>query len=448
MISSKSKKRIMYKIPRIEEAMVEAVQQIQEQTILLARCLDTEIHNPNTPIEQLTRVIITSNIATVNGPFGGPSSVPQVGTKILIVFQFAENFYQAYYIGQINDMYSEDVVQSKPNTEAGGIGFITESGAGLSIHGNKSQSVIHTQNSNIVLDNDEITASVGKSAKFILSKKLISIRREDDLTGLIMGASSSLLSKGNLNLISSNGEVIIRGNALTFDARGGSIQTNTSTLKEVTQKRIYSDAIFKHTIGTSQAFGSQTAYELSIISGDYSAFIAQGDFDWTALSPTNGFTWGVGPTLTSLSKQQIDANGLMFYTSSIGEIDLSVKASESVEPFSNINASMSSVKLQNGSAPGVYNSQVLLDSGGLSLKQGAGLITSTGSIISLKKGGSIEIKALVKISFDAPIVEIKNGELKVDGDITWLNAATPTRASTHSHTGDLGYAVSPTTPNT
>lgn len=472
-----------YKLARVEEAMVVACQRVQNQTILLVRCLDSDIHSPNAPIEQLTRVIMTSNIATMGGDRGGPVSVPEVGSKVLILYQYPDSFYQAYYIGQINDRTATNLIQSAPNVEEGGVNFSTPSGAGLRAHGSKSEASIFSGDGSIRISNEEASIKIGSGNYFTLSRREISMVREDNLSGLIMGGDTALFSKGNIDIKSANGEVTISGNSITFDSRGGTIEKRVSVLKEVTQKRIYSDATFKHIIGTAEAFGSSTAYELSIVSGDLSVFSASGDMDWTCIDPTNAITHTIGPSAAVAAQVKIESDKIKTYVNSTsgGEIFLSSSPTQAVDKSyirisdedvfvstganagisdSSVNLTTSELKIKNGSN-GIASNQILMNSTKLEFIQGKNLISSNGSIISMKDGGEIVVTAKNKITIESLLddidivastinlegdVNVKMGELKVDDEITWNNSGTPTKASTHLHTNAVPGPPTPPTP--
>lgn len=475
-----------YKIARIEEAIVEGVTSADDQVVFIARCLDPEIHTTSTPYEQLTRVISTTNLAVLGGDYGSLPSTPTIGTKILIVFQFPNSFYQAYYIGQIVDHTAPSPVRLNNTPDQGGINFTSKAGAGIMAGGEKSEVALFSRDSLLKITDKHIHLGLGDGAEFNFTSQFASLILEEQQSGLTLGKDAALFTTGPLKLISTDGLVTLNGASIFLDASGGTIETKTTKLKEVTQQRFYADSVFKHVIGTAEAYGATTAYELSVISGDIAVFTSKGDMDWTAIDPTSGITHKIGPSGVILAEHKIEQDRIRTYIDSTTGGTILLTASPTTATNKNyIEIGEGSIFAGTGSTPGtsdtlleltptsfesrhgsggIYSSGITMDSFGIEIVSAKNLIASNGSIISLKNTGEVEITSKQKIIIESLLndveitagsgkainltgdVNVKSGQLKVDEDITWNNAGTATKASTHLHTNAIPGPPSSPTP--
>lgn len=410
------------KFSRIEEGTVEFTSEVNNQLIIFVRCEDPNIHNNQTPVDALTKAIPIDIFGNDGSGLGLTRITPKAGTRCLVMFKNPQDFTKGYYVGAINEPYSR-IDRPQISAPEGSFKYINDVGSGYDIQSSGAVNLISKGDTLLSLKQNSLmfSASGDKTALWLNKDAL---RFTNDVFSLVSNnVASSLITKSNLIVASSNGKTTIGGSDGVLDFEGGKLTIKSSLFESTNEGFVVAAGYFKYKGISAKAFADATAptYEVSILEGNSEFYNASGSFKIGILDPSsNEFLSFVGPIesapmskiqqkMTSI-KMLVDVGGAGAVTSDIlidvGSISLEHKVSSL-----STKATLDSTGIELDYSPSGKAANLKMTASSSRLEQD--IVGSLMSLLELKVSGQVKVlgKNKIEILSNSQDIVIASGSL-------------------------------------
>lgn len=318
---------------RMEEGRVEAVTEIKNETVIFFRCFDKRIHPEDLPTEQLTqckpiRFFGGGNILSQE------KNNPGIGDIGVIIFQRANDFGKAYYVGQIEPSNQPLIIdQATASADEGGTALSTKSGSGFVLSNQKKEAAFFTANSRLSLHERGVSLGDNDTSDLEMNQDSISLVLKKESTvnygSLQMGRDRlNLRSLGSMLIAADTGTMSIYAGRIEAETRG-SIEWKGKDIKitaaspDVGEISLSSGGFRQNVTGNLL---STVAYETKVIKGDYNILVATGDVFIQQSSITGSITLKQGGgVLSPAAKSLIEMNSTSMEISQTSALVLNSK---------------------------------------------------------------------------------------------------------------------------